>query len=99
METNIKIKLDEPKRMNLSEHSAFLNSRSLQAVIAMSEYLDANPSTDQGFPLHHPSNDVGADLGSGFDLDTGLTSTLHTELARVNRTLTPFPKQINTCLL
>lgn len=73
--------------INSSENPTFLNSRSRQAVIAMSEKLDANASPDYGFPSH-PSSSVGADLDSGFDIDiAGLTSTLHKKLVDVSRIL------------
>ena len=73
--------------MNSSENPAFLNSRSRQAVIAISKKLDANASPDLGFPSH-PSNSVGADLDSRFDIDTaGLTLTLHKKLVDMSRIL------------
>ena len=53
--------------------------------------LDLDESTDQGFPPHYPSiNDIDT---------TGLTPALRKELSDVSRTLTPFPKQMNTCSL
>ena len=65
----------------------FLNSRSRQAVFAMSEFLAANPPTNQGLPLHHLPSYVGADLVPRFDKDTaGLRSTIYIELAKVSRT-------------
>ena len=72
-----------------SNGPAFLNSRSRQAVTAMSEFLDANPPINHGLPLHHLPGNVGVDLDPGFDIDTaGLTSSIHTELATVSGTLT-----------
>lgn len=84
-----------------SEDPTFLNSRSLQAVIAMSTFLDANTPDNQGLPPSHPPSYVGADLDPGFDIDTtGLTSGIHMELAKVGTILTSLPKlQIHTSLL
>lgn len=83
--------------INSAKDPTFLNSPSAPAVLATSEFL-ANPST--GFPPHHPSTKVGADLDLGSHINTaGLTSALRKELADVSRTLTLFPKQMNTCLL
>lgn len=68
----------------------------------MSEFLAANPPTNQGLPLciiDQPF--LGPDLDPGFDIDTaGLSSTIHNELVDVNRTLTSLPQlQINSSLL
>ena len=83
-----------------SKDPVILNSQSRQAAIAMSEFLAATPATNQGFRLLRLSNDFGADLDWGFDIDTaGLTSTLQKELADVSKTLTLSTTQINTCLL
>lgn len=86
--------------MSSSNDPAFLNSRSAHAVLPMPKFLAANPSIDQGPPLHHTFSNVGADLGVGFDINTaGLTLSLHKELADVSRTSTPFPKGMNLRLL
>ena len=78
---------------NSSNDPAFLNSRSRQAVSTMSEFLAANPPTNQGLPLHHLPRDAEAELGPGFDIDTaGLTPAIYIELAEVSRTLTRLPK-------
>ena len=59
----------------------------------MSEFLAANPPTNQGLPLDHLSRDAEAELGPGFDIDTvGLTPSIHQRVAKVRRTLTRLPK-------
>ena len=78
-----------------------MNSRFLQAVTAMSEFLAANPPNNQGLLLNHLPHYVEADLNPGFDIDAaGLTSAIHIQLAKVSRTLARLPKlQLNTSLL
>ena len=55
----------------------------------MSEFLAANPPTNQGLPMLHPPRYVVADLDPGFDIDTaGLTSAIHVQLTKVSKTVT-----------
>lgn len=67
----------------------------------MCEVLDAIPPINQPLPRTLSPIHTGADIDSGFDIDTaGLTSTIHEELVEVSTTSTSLPKvQINPLLL
>lgn len=84
-----------------SEDPIFLNSRSRQAVIAVSTFLDANAPDNQALPPSPPPRYVGAESDAGFDIDTtDLTIGIHMRLATVSITLTSLPKlQKHTSLL
>lgn len=78
-----------PVATNSSNNHAFLNTRSWQAVIVMSEFLASNPPTKEGLSLHHLPRYLAANLDQGFDIDTaGLTSAIHAQLTEVSKTVT-----------
>lgn len=86
---------------NSSNDLEFLNSRSRQAVTAMSEFLAAHLPTNRGLPpLHQLSRDAESDLDPGFNIDkAGLTSDIQNGLAEVSRTLTRLPKTVDKYML